>query len=223
MEMEYRRAFVFPQQDPAWVKKWAIAGALSLVPVVGQILIAGYGVAIARRVINGASDSLPEWSDFGDYARQGLSTLVIGLVYFLPLIVVSLCLAVPIAVVSAVSIRDSGGEQVLGLLGGCLGLFALVYSLLAGMALMAALGRYAAGGELGAALNVGEVLRLVRAKPGLYLMVLLVGGLGQFVLSLLGVIACAVGAAWGGAYAQLAQAHLIGQAQRYQREAGAAQ
>jgi hypothetical protein len=205
------------------VQKWAIAGAASLVPVVGQVLTAGYGVAIARRVVNGEADGLPEWGDFGDFLREGLGTLVISLVYFLPLILISLCVAVPVVVVSLIQTNgNSGLEQAAGILGACLGILAVIYSLLAGMALMAALGRYAASGQIGPALNVGEVFRQVRAKPGLYLVVLLVSGLGLLVFSLVGVIGCFVGAFWGAAYAQFAQAHLIGQAQRYTQAAGAA-
>lgn len=218
--MEYSRAFAYPRQDPAWLQKWAIAGAVSLVPVVGQVLTAGYGVEIARRVINAEALPLPDWSNFGDYLRKGLGALVIGLVYLLPLILMGLCVSVPMVVLSLTQGQNtSNWEQAAGVIGACFGLLAVVYALLAGMMLLAALGRYAATDQIGAALRVGEILGMVRAKPGLYLIVLLVSGLAQVVLALVGVVACAVGAAWGLAYAQLVQAHLIGQTHLYMKAA----
>ena len=221
MEMEYTRAFTYPRQDPAWVQKWAIAGAVSLVPVAGQLLTAGYGVEIARRVIADELHALPEWGNFGDHLRKGLGALVISLVYFAPLILVNLCVAVPVVIFSLVQANNGGGMgEAAGVVGACLGVLAVAYSLLAGMLLMAALGRYAATDQIGAALDVGAVLQQVRAKPGLYLVVLSVSGLSLFGLSLIGVIGCFVGAFWGAAYAQFAQAHLIGQAQRFMKAAG---
>lgn len=218
MEMEYGRAFAFPTQNIDWVKKWAIAGAISLIPIVGQLVMAGYSVEITRRVINNEPTTLPDWSDFGAFLRKGFGVLVIGLVYFLPIVLLGLCLGVPLGVASALQSGASDTEwlgQLGGFLGACLGCLGALYGLVAGMLLQVALGRYAATDQIGAALRVAEVFALVRAKPGVFLIVMVVSALAQSVLTSLAVIACVIGAAWGGAYAALATAHLTGQAYRY--------
>jgi hypothetical protein len=225
MEMEYGKAFTFPQQDPDWVKKWGIAGAISLIPIIGQLLVAGYGVEITRRVINDEPHPLPDWSDFGGFLRKGFGVLVVALVYMLPLIVIAICAAVPAAIFGAMqgnSNSDTAG-QIGGLIGACLGCFGVVYGLVAGLVLQAALGRYAATDRIGAALRVGEVFGMVRAKPGMYLIVLLLSALAQSLLTSLGSIACVIGALWGGAYAAFIAAHLIGQAYRYATAQGQSQ
>jgi hypothetical protein len=227
MEMEYGKAFTYPQQDSNWVLKWGIAGAVSLIPVVGQLLVAGYGVEVSRRVIAGDPQPLPEWSDWAGFLRKGFGVLVIGLVYLLPLIVLAVCAAVPAAVISVIQ-SNSGSSpdwmgQAGGIVGACLGCFGAVYGLVAGLMLQAAIGRYAATDQIGAALRVGEIWNLMRAKPGMFLIVILLAGLAQFLLTSLGSIACVIGAVWGGAYAALITAHLIGQAYRYVTAQSAAQ
>lgn len=217
MEMEYTRAFLFPREDPDGLKKWALTGALGLIPVVGQILLLGYGVEVARRVIREEAHPLPEWTDFTTYARKGLGVVVINLVYWLPLALAVLCLSALLAGLSLLGQRSgaAGGDALAGLMGTCLGFFALVYVVIAGMLTQAAVGQYAATDQLSAALQVGAHLARVRAKPGLYLVVALISALAQIVLTLVGVVACCVGAVWGLAYAQMAHAHLVGQAHRY--------
>jgi hypothetical protein len=96
-----------------------------------------------------------------------------------------------------------------------LGFVGVVYGLVAGLFVEAAVGKYAATGQIGDALRVGDIWRLVRAKPGLYLAVFLLAGLITLLLSTLGVIACVVGAWFGAAYGALVSAHLQGQAYRY--------
>ena len=101
--VDYGKAFTFPQEDPAWIKKVAIAGVIMLVafiPVVGWLiglLLTGYSLEITRRVIAGEQPILPEWTDFGALLKKGLFVLVVGLVYALPLIVVGACAGLPSA------------------------------------------------------------------------------------------------------------------------------
>ena len=220
MEMEYTRAFTFAQQDPAWARKWALAGAVSLVPAVGQLVMAGYSVEVARRVIRDEAPPLPEWSDFAEYLRKGLGAVVIGLVYWLPLILVILCASVPLILLSVSANAGRGGslDGFASVLSLCIVAFGVVYGLLAAMLVQAALGQYAATDQIGAGLRIGEIFGRVRAKPGLYFVVAIVSGLGALILALVGLIACLVGAAWGGAYAQLAHGHLVGQAYRFQSQ-----
>ena len=90
--MEYGKAFTFPQQDTDWAKKFLIGAAISLVPVLGSIVYGGYTLEITRRVINGDSQVMPEWSDFGDFVKKGVYALLIVLIYVLPALIFASCL-----------------------------------------------------------------------------------------------------------------------------------
>lgn len=215
MEMEYMRAFTYVPEDPQWPTKWGLAGAVTLVPGLGALVAAGYGLEIARRVIHDRPPVLPDWGDFADYARKGLGAAAIAVIYWLPLFLVILCVSVPTLLLSLAGRNNTTADTLMGWVSVCLGLFGVVYGVLTGMLLQAALGRYAATDQLGAALRLGEVWGQVRAHPGPYLMTMLVSGLGTLILTAVGVIACAVGAAWGAAYGQLVHGHLLGQAQRH--------
>lgn len=220
MEMEYGRAITYPQQDPDWLKKWGLAGAISLIPLLGQIIVLGYGVEVTRRVIHDDPRPLPGWGDFANFAIQGLMAFIIGLVYVLPLIVLIVCAnSVQIGLLIGGAQLDEDLLAQLTTLGSavavCCGCLAALYGVLIAMMLPAALGRYAATGQIGSAFQINQVVGMVRAKPGMYFFVWLVGGLAGLALTLIGTLACGVGLAWGAAYAALINAHLHGQAYRY--------
>lgn len=213
--MDYGKAFTFPQQDPDWLKKWGIAGALSLIPIVGGLITAGYGVEITRRVIQDDPQPLPEWSDFGGFLRKGFGVLVIALVHMLPLFLIGFCAAIPVAVFS--SSADGNGDTmaaVASVISACVGCLALVYAILAGLLLQPAIARYAVTDQISAGLRFGENFALLRGKPAVFLIAWLLSALAASVLSSLGAIACGIGSLWGAAYATLASSHLIGQAYR---------
>ncbi len=214
--MDIAKAFTYPQQDPDWLKKFIIAGALYLVPIVGQLLVAGYALEITRRVIENNPRLMPEWGDWGALFRKGLNVFVVGLVYALPVILLALCAWVPSFALGLTSSSDNSNAGILGAVAGivgiCFGLLILVYAIFLGVTVPAALGRVAATGELGSAFRFGEVVALVRSKLTTYLIVMLVSGLAASVLASLGTIACFIGAAFGAAYAMLVSAHLHGQA-----------
>lgn len=215
MEMEYGKAFTYPQQDADWLKKWGILGAVGLIPVVGALLTAGYGVEVTRRVINNDPNPLPEWSDFGGFLRKGFNVFVIGLVYMLPIIIVSVCIIVPLAVLPNF-VQDTDTVAMLltvsSFVSICMSCLILLYVLIAGPMLIGAIGRYAVTDQLGSALRIGEVLAFVRPKLGVFLIVMIVAGLASSLLASIGSIACGIGALWGAAYGTLVAAHLHGQA-----------
>jgi len=218
MDMEYGKAAAFPRQDPDWVKKLGIAGLLSIVPVFGWVLVAGYETEVTRRVINDDPRPLPEWSDFGGLLIKGFSALVVRLVYFLPLLLFVVCSAAPLLIGNAVvgpNRSNQGLITTVWVLSGCFGCVALLYAVLAGMLAPIAVARYAAVGNLMAAFQLSEVWRLFRVKPGVYVATAVMSALMYGLLSFLGVLACVIGAAFGWAYATLIAGHLQGQAYRH--------
>jgi len=214
--MDYTKAFTYPQQDADWLKKFLIAGALNLVPVVGWLLVVGYMLEVTRRVVEHNSQLLPEWRDWGNLFKKGLYVAVIGLVYALPIIVLALCSAIP-NVAYAFMLRNgndaaAGLAPVRAIASSCFGCLTLVYAIFLGMTLPAALGKVAATDQLGSAFRFGEVIALVRAKPAVYLIIMLLSAVAASLLSSVGSIVCLVGAAWGSAYAGLIGAYLDGEA-----------
>jgi hypothetical protein len=221
--VDYGKAFTFPQEDPEWIKKVAIAGVVALLAVVPLLqiipilLLWGYVLEITRRVIAGETPVLPEWTDFGGLLKKGLFSLVVGLVYALPLILLLACLGLPY-----LGVAFAGGNEdmantlatIASVASLCFGCLAAIYALVMAVVMPAAIGRLAATGEIGPALRFGEVFAIVRAKPGVYIIVALLAGLAISVLSSVGSIACGIGAAWGIAYGAIAGGHLYGQAYR---------
>ncbi|MDW8325726.1 MAG: DUF4013 domain-containing protein [Anaerolineales bacterium] len=220
IEMEYGQAFSYIRQDPDWLKKWGLAGLISIVPVLGPIMVAGYGVEVTRRVIREEERPLPPWSDLAGFAIQGLIAVVIGLAYTLPLILLIACaglLPLGLNLAGAEANREvaSALETLSSAVALCCSCLATAYGLFAALTLTAALGRYAATDRIGAAFQINEVVRLVRVKPGMFFVVALLSMLTALAFSLLGSLACGIGAFFGAAYATLVAAHLQGQAYRY--------
>jgi hypothetical protein len=87
-----KRLLRFPFQEPQWQGKVVVGAALtlagSIIPIVPTIFVWGYFVRVMRGVIAGQAPSLPPWDEWGDLFRDGLSAFAIGLVYFLPAMLV---------------------------------------------------------------------------------------------------------------------------------------
>jgi hypothetical protein len=217
--MDYTKAFTFPQQDSNWLKKFLIAGALNIVPVVGSLLVAGYMLEVTRRVVENNAQVLPEWGDWGNLFKKGLYVWVVALVYALPIIVLAICSSAPQIAISVMASSNNGSASsaagmgtAVAIISGCFSCLILLYAIFMGMVLPAALGKVAATDQLGAAFRFGEVIALVRAKPAVYLIVMLISAVAASLLSSIGTILCVVGLFFGVAYAQLVGAYLYGQA-----------
>lgn len=209
--MNLGKAFTYPFDDPDWMKKIGIAAVMMIIPIVGGLFVMGWAIEITRRVIQGEAYPMPQWEDFMGLLVKGLKVVVISLVYLLPVILVSACTQ------GLTLLGQETGEDIVMtiamVVSVCFGCLVFLYSLLAGLVLPAAFGKFAATGDLKAAFRFGEVISMVRAVPVAYIMVLL----GGFVASLiggLGVIACVIGVFVTIPYANAVTAHLWGQAYR---------
>ncbi len=89
--MEFGKAFSFAFEDKDWMKKLGIGALLMIIPFIGWLVVAGWGIEITKRVIQHDPQPLPDWSDFGGYLVKGLQVFVIGFVYSLPIILVNIC------------------------------------------------------------------------------------------------------------------------------------
>ena len=216
--MDFGKAFTYVFDDKDWLKKIGIAGVIALISIVlsaivigiaGFFLLGGWMIELTRRVIQHDPEPLPDWDDFGGYFMKGLQVFVISLVYSIPVILISGCgNLIPVIMQN----NDSSSlATVVSIISACTGCFSFIYGLFLGVVLPAALGRFAATGQMSSAFRFGEIFGLVRAAPGAYVMVLL-GGIIASIISGLGIIACGIGIAFTMAYGMAIDAHLYGQA-----------
>jgi hypothetical protein len=187
----------FPFRDKEWQNKLLIGSLVVLanfvVPILPLFLVYGYGVRIARRVINGDGELyLPEWDDWGGLFVDGARIVGVSFVSALPLIIIAFAgqgLLMAGSIVPALVAETAGGEAALVLamvstllgVGGGFAVFGatMVLSLAMGILLPVITGHVIATGEFAAAFRVREWWPIFRANVGGYLLVLiLVFGIG---------------------------------------------
>ncbi len=208
--MDIGRAFGFVNEDENWLNKILIGGLLQIIPILGQLALLGYTFEVARNVAQGHPRPLPDWSNFGDKLVKGLYGIVISLVYAIPVFLLIIVLSVVIGLAGAASGDSDAAAGFVGLMLLCLYPLLFVLALAIQILVFAAYVRFIQTNSLGAALQFGEVLGIVRATPGrwvvvflVYLLCGLVGGLGS--------IACGIGALFTLVYSQAVFGHVLGQ------------
>lgn len=212
--MNFGAAFSYVFKDPDWLKKLVITGLITLIPVLGQLYLLGWSLEVARRVAEGDMEPrLPE-VDFGASLGRGFKAFIIGLVYSLPILVITL----PISIMGAFIPESGDIEETMGIVylivSLCCGSLAFLFSLLYAAVVPAAYTKFVTSGEsIGAGLKFGEVFGMVRKAPTAYLIVILGAIVTGFVAGL-GSIACGIGIIVTTAYAMVINAHLYGQAHR---------
>jgi hypothetical protein len=205
--MDFGKAFSFVFEDEDWLKKIAVGGLFSLIPVIGIFVVLGWGVEITKRVINGDPEVLPDWSDFGGYLTRGFMVFLVAFIYLLPVILLQACSSLPYLYEAA----DETLLTIFTIVTVCFGCLTTIYSIGAYLLLPAAIARYAATGEVSAAFKLGEVFKMVKNNIGTYAMVLL-GGIVASLVASLGVIACGIGVLFTSVYSFAINGHLWGQA-----------
>jgi len=215
--MNYGFAFTFQFKDDEWIKKFGIAALFVLIPFIGPILLAGWGLEITRRVINNDPEPLPDWSDFGGYLVKGIMLIVIGFIYALPIILVQACTQS----VYWAGAENFAGEDAFGALSiivqSCMGCLTFLYSIFLGLFLPAAIGHYAAEDEFGAAFRFGEIFRILKAGPAAYIVVLLASFVMPFI-AMFGLVFCLIGALFTVPFALTVIQYLYGEAYRACKE-----
>ena len=207
--MDFGKAFSFVFEDEEWLKKVGLAGLISLIPLIGQLVVLGWGIEVTRRVIHNHPEPLPDWDDFMGYLVKGLQVLVIGVVYMLPVIVIQGCTGI----LPFLNLGGNGDAlaTAVAIFVACFGCLTFLYAIFAGLIIPAAMSNFAAKDELKAAFSFGEIFGMVRDNIGPFAMVLLGSLLSGFAASL-GVIACVIGVVFTSAYAYAVNGHLMGQA-----------
>ena len=211
--MNYGFAFTFQFKDDEWIKKFAIAALFTLIPFIGPLFLAGWGLEITRRVIVQDPEPLPEWNDFGNYIVKGLQLIIIGFVYALPVILVQACTQGAYAAGTENFYNDDAFVAISIVIQTCMGCLTFFYSIFLGLFLPAAIGHFAAEGEFGAAFRFGEIFRILKTGPAAYVVVLLASFVMPFI-ALLGLMFCLIGALFTFPYAMTVIQYLYGEAYR---------
>lgn len=211
--MDFGLAFTFPFKDQQWFKKLVIPGLVGLIPIVGQFFLVGFGMNVAKRVIEKNPETLPEL-DFGGDLKRGFMTFIVGLGYGLPLIILALIFG--IIMVAIGGLASNGDSEVAGIVGVVLGfgfgIISLLYGIVMAFFTSASYGNYLAKAEqLGAAFRIPEIWGFLKKAMIPYLLVI-VGGVIANLIGSLGSIICAVGLLVTMPYAMAVYGHFIGQA-----------
>jgi hypothetical protein len=231
MNLDIGKSFTFVGEDPDWIKKLAIGGALGLatiiaiVTIVGWIplalIVIGYQVQLTRNVIAGNPRPLPEWDNWGERMLDGLKGWFVGFVFALPATILSLAFSAPYyaSIVTDIVAGNSSGTPSststalsgLSTVGGCL---AWIVGLICGLFVPIAIGRYAATNDLGQAFQLGPIFATLRQHFVTYFVIALIANIVVGLISVLGLVAFCIGIFFTSFYAQVVLYHLYGQAYR---------
>lgn len=222
--MDVGKAFTYVFEDEDWVTKVVIGigilvGGLVLcwliIPaILAGLLISGYSLEITRRVIRGDDEVLPAWDNWGQLLVDGLQVAIIGLVYALPILVLGLCVNAPIQAVAENSAHGSGYsflQSVSMFVGMTVGCIDLLWAIVMSVMLPAAIGKFAAEGELSSAFRFGEIIALVRNNLATYVITAVMVWAAS-IIGGLGLVFCLIGVFFTAVYAELVTGYLYGQA-----------
>lgn len=208
--MDIGRSITYVFQDPSWLKKVAIGGLLSFIPIFGWLVVAGYWLRVVRNVATGPDLPLPEWDDFGGDFVRGLKVVVVGIVWALPLIIISFCTAIPAGIADGSNDGAEVATGALALAGYCL---TTILSIIVAFIQPVYMSRLAIREDIGNALDFGGIIAEARRYPVPLLIVVVMSFALQF-LAYFGLILCIIGVVFTIFLSYIMLAHLYGQVRR---------
>ena len=138
---------VYMFKDANWLSKILVGALVSLVPIL-NFASYGYAVQTTRNIRDDEATPLPGWSgSIGKFFGEGLKLFVIGLLYSIPLWILSLIL-IPIFT------SDSGAADALGVL---IALVELVVALLLIFWFQGVIVNFANVGTIGSGFQLGKI------------------------------------------------------------------
>jgi hypothetical protein len=205
--MDIGRSFTYMFEDQDWIKKILIGGVLLFIPIVNFVVI-GYFIEALRNTAEGRELPLPEWDDFGGKFMKGLMAAIASFLYALPIMIIYGVSFLPLMIAgSSDSDAVTTATSICPMIGGCL-LF--VYMILVLLILPAAVIRYAFTRQFGAFFRFGDIMALIKANIGGYIIALLVALVASLIAQIVGSIACGIGIFFTLVWAYLVSANLFG-------------
>jgi Protein of unknown function (DUF4013) len=200
--VDIERALKYQFEDPSWVSKLLIGAVIGLVPI-ANFAQQGYAIEVIRRVAAHDREPLLAWDDFGRYFVRGAAVALAGLIYTLPAIV--------IFVLALLAARGAAPAIIV------LVLLLLVYFLVVAIVFPLGLTRYALTDSWSGMFDFGWMARAIGAKPGPYVLVLVVSFVVFGVAATVGTMLLGIGSLFTVWVAWLFMSHLLGQ---FARELG---
>lgn len=165
--MELGKSVTYIFQDKRWPTKLLIGWLVSLVPIL-NFAFTGYVTQTIRNVEQRMDDPMPEWDDFGKKFVLGFFIWLAGIVYAIPIILISIIFVVPVAIAGEGNVSDTMGTIMAGT-GLVVSCVIILYSLALSLLLPAANINLARKETLGSVFEIGEFFRIFRANTGDYL------------------------------------------------------
>jgi hypothetical protein len=205
--MDFGKSFTYVFEDKDWVKKVAIGGVVTLVPILNFVGV-GYSLRTLKRVSEGDPQPLPEWDDWGgDFVRGLMASFVAPLIYSVP----AIALAILYGIVVAIASSGGSSDGFMALCSTALTCLTTLWSILVAVWLPAGLIRYATEGEFGAFFRFAELWSFIRENLSNYIVAILLIIVAALVASIAGSILCGIGIIFTTFWAMLVAAHLLGQ------------
>lgn len=136
------------------LSKMLILGVILIIPII-NFIGSGYSLRIIKSTLAGL-DELPEFDDIGELFIDGLKVLVVGIVYAIPLILISLILGAGQEV--AISDNILSGAAFWGLIVGYI--IYIIVAIIIGFVEVIAIANLAYyDGEIGAAFRFSEIMK----------------------------------------------------------------
>lgn len=204
--MDIGSSFSYMFKDEDWIKKILIGGVVGIIPIVNFAAI-GYMIQIIRNVRDGQALPLPEWDEFGKYFVDGLWIFLIFLVWAIPIIFVACLQGIGTAVLAEAS---EDAANAFGVISACFSCVIVLWALVIAAVSPAILVRYTEVGEFMAGFQFSEILNIIRANVGNYIIVILLIWVAGLIASF-GVILCLIGVIFTEFWSYLVAGNLLGQ------------
>jgi len=215
---DFLKPFTFAFDDPRWVPKILMGGLFVLASsiIIGVFFIYGYLARLARNVINGVPNPLPEWDDLGEYFSEGLKLFVVGLIYTIPILIVVGIVFIP-AIIAGGSTDNDTIRQMAGMSATCM--WCLIFPLGLALALWmpAAMLMVVVSGDFSAGFDFRRIIAFIRGNAGNYILAFVAWMVARFAASL-GFLLLCVGILFTVFWAYLVAAHAFGQVYRLSKE-----
>lgn len=213
-QFDFLKPFTYVFQDPRWVTKILIGGLFYLASflIIGLFFVTGYCARLARNVVAGNPNPLPEWDDLGEYFAEGFGLCVAGLAYAVPVFALIALIIIPAAMLGGwtdqEALRNASGAMMT--FAWCLVFpFSLAISFfLPGGLLLAAIER-----RFTAAFEFGRLWRMIRSNFANYLLAFVVYLVARFAAPF-GLILFCVGVVFTAFWAMVVATYAFAQAYR---------
>jgi len=157
--MNFGLSFSYVFKDQNWFKKLAIPALCGLIPIIGPFIVSGWGLKVAKNVIDGHQETaLPEL-EFGADLGRGFMAFLIGAIYSLPAALFSGLAGLLIGLTET---ADQSVRTIMFIFGGCFRLIGFLLGILISFMSLVGIANYVAKGEFGAAFKFKELFALLK-------------------------------------------------------------